>query len=86
MRTDGRICSIKLRNLSCGGASGLCDEPLDIGSFVILCLAKGCFVEAEVRWVERMNVGLKFTRPLATATVRRLHHLHGTLVTTFVKQ
>ena len=79
----GRIaCSIRMRDLSCGGASGICDEPLDVGSFVIVCLGKEHYVEAEVRWVERMSVGLRFTQPLPPGLVRRLHQAHGTFVTT----
>ena len=75
-------CSIRLRDLSCGGASGLCDEPLDVGAFVIVCFGKQDMVEAEVRWVRMMNVGLKFTQPLAPGFVRRLQQAHGTFVTT----
>ena len=82
IRAGKMTCSIRMRDLSCGGASGLCDEPLDVGSFVIICLGKEQFVEAEVRWVERMSVGLKFTQPLAPGIVRRLHQSHGTFVTT----
>ena len=78
----GRMaCSIRMRDLSCGGASGICDTPLDVGSFVIVCLAKTNFVEAEVRWVDRLNVGLRFTTPLDPGLVRRLHQAHGTFVT-----
>jgi hypothetical protein len=82
VRAGKMSCSIRLRDLSCGGASGLCDEPLDVGSFVTICLGKEEFVEAEVRWIERMSVGLKFTHPLAPGLVRRLHQTHGTFVTT----
>ena len=82
IRAGGMVCSIRLRDLSCGGASGLCDEALDVGGYVIVCLAKGHEVEAEVRWVRRLNVGLKFTTPLAPGLVRRLHQAHGTFVTT----
>jgi hypothetical protein len=57
-------CSIRMRDLSCGGASGLCDEPLDVGSSVTICLTRDEWIEAEVRWTERTNVGLKFTHPL----------------------
>lgn len=79
----GKIaCSIRMGDLSCGGASGICDEPLDVGSFVTLCLGKEHYVEAEVRWVERMSVGLRFTQPLPPGLVRRLHQTHGTFVTT----
>jgi hypothetical protein len=73
--------SIRMRDLSCGGASGLCDEAFDVGAFVIVGLAKGHEVEAEVRWVRQMKVGLKFTDPLLPAFVRKLHQRHGTFAT-----
>ena len=82
----GRSCSIRMRDLSCGGASGLCEEPLNVGDTVTICLAKEHYIEAEVRWVRLMNVGLKFTQPLAPGLVRRLHQTHGTFVTTRSKR
>jgi len=82
IRARGTCCSIRLRDLSCGGASGLCDEPLDVGSYIMVCFAKHHIVEAEVRWVRLMNVGLKFTHPLAPGFVRRLQQRHGSFVTT----
>ena len=82
VRAGGMACSIRLRDLSCGGASGLCDEPLDVGSYVIVCFDKEHHVEAEVRGVQRMSVDLSFTRPLAPGFVRRLHQAHGAFVTT----
>jgi hypothetical protein len=81
IRAIGKRCSIRLRDLSSGGASGLCDEPLDIGDFVKICFAEQHIVEAEVRWVHRMIVGLKFTHPLAPGFVRRLYQAHGTFAT-----
>ena len=75
-------CFIRLRDLSCGGASGLCDEPLEVGAFVTVCFTKEHLVEAEVRWVRLMNVGLKFAQPLPPAFVRWLQQAHGTFVTT----
>lgn len=78
IRTPGKRCSIRLRDLSAGGASGLCDEPLDVGHYVKVCFAEQHIVEAEVRWVHRMLVGLKFTKPLAPGLVRRLYQAHGT--------
>ena len=86
VRASGRSCSIRLRDLSCGGASGLCDEPLDVGAFITVRLAKDHVVEAEVRWVRLMNVGLKFSHPLPPGFVRRLHQAHGTFVTTRSKK
>ena len=78
----GTAFAIRMRDLSCGGASGLCEEALDVGAYVTVCLAKGREVEAQVRWVRQMKVGLKFTEPLAPGFVRRLHQSHGTFVTT----
>jgi hypothetical protein len=82
LRSGRMSCSIRMRDLSCGGASGLCDEPLDVGSSVTICLTRDEWIEAEVRWTERTNVGLKFTHPLPPGLVRRLHQTHGTFVTT----
>ena len=76
------VCSIRLRDLSAGGASGICDEPLDVGAVVAVCFSKQHIVEAEVRWVRLMNVGLKFMEPLAPGFLRRLQQAHGTFVTT----
>ena len=86
IRTSQTCCWIRMRDLSCGGASGLCDEPLDVGAFVTVSFDKEHVVEAEVRWVRRMNVGLKFTEPLAPALVRRLQQAHGTFVATRSKK
>jgi hypothetical protein len=82
IRASGKACLIRLRDLSCGGASGLCDEPLDVGAFVKIYFDKQHIIEAEVRWVRLMNVGLRFTQPLAPGFVRRLQQAHGTFVTT----
>ena len=49
---------------------------------VAVYFAKEQVVEAEVRWVRLMNVGLKFMEPLAPGFVRRLQQAHGTFVTT----
>ena len=81
VRTRDARCSIRLRDLSCGGASGLCDEPLEVGQFVKVCFAEQRIVEAEVRWVRLLNVGLKFTQPLPPGYVRRLQQAHGEFVT-----
>lgn len=77
----GRRCSMRVRDLSCGGAAGLCEEALDVGAFVTVCFADDHRVDAWVRWVRLMTVGLMFTRPLAPGFVRRLHKGHGTFVT-----
>lgn len=86
IRAAGMSCSIRLRDLSCGGASGLCDEPLDVGALITVCLAKDHVVEATVCWVRLMNVGLRFTQPLSPGFVRRLHQAQGTFITTRSKR
>ena len=86
LRVGRTTTSIRMRDLSCGGASGLCDEPLDVGAFVTVRFSKEQVVEAQVRWIRLMYVGLKFTHPLAPGFVRRLHHAHGSFVTTRSKK
>ena len=78
---EGKSCSVRVRDLSCGGFSGLCDEALDVGAFVTVCFAEDHMVYAWVRWVRLMNVGLMFSTPLAPGFVRRLHRGHGAFVT-----
>jgi len=82
----GRSCSIQIRDLSCGGAAGLCDEALDVGAFVTVVFAEDHMVFAWVRWVRRMSVGLMFAQPLAPGFVRRLHRGHGAFVTVRPRQ
>ena len=77
----GKPCSIRVRDMSCGGAAGLCDEALNVGEFVTICFADDHTVYAWVRWVRMMNVGLMFAKPLAPGFVRRLHRGHGKFVT-----
>ena len=81
LTAKGRACSIRVRDLSCGGAAGLCDEALNVGEFVTICFADDHTVYAWVRWVRMMNVGLMFAKPLAPGFVRRLHRGHGKFVT-----
>ncbi len=64
----------------------MCDEPLDVGALVTVHFSKEHVAEAEVRWIRMMYVGLKLTQPLAPGLVRRLHHAHGTFVTTRSKK
>jgi hypothetical protein len=86
LRAGRTTSSIRLRDLSCGGTSGLCDEPLDVGALVTVHFSKEQAVEAEVRWIRLMYVGLKFKQPIAPGFVRRLHQAHGTFVTTRSKK
>ena len=65
--------TIRLKDLSCGGASALSEMPLTVGDIVYLELDARHIVPAEVRWVRRLFVGLRFVNPLAPALVRKVH-------------
>ncbi len=57
---DGRSLPVRLRNISTGGAMVECDKPIAPDTPVRLDLAEGGILEAEVRWCQRGQVGLKF--------------------------
>ena len=64
---------LRLKDLSCGGASGLTELPLTVGDIVYVDLDKKLRAAAEVLWVRRLSVGIKFVTPLAPMVVRRVH-------------
>ena len=64
---------IRLKDLSRGGACGLVDEPFAVGDYFFIQLADKEVVEAEVRWVRRVMIGVKFNRILTARLVTRLH-------------
>jgi hypothetical protein len=76
VRMAGSECEIRLKDLSRGGASGLICEPVDIGDHVVLEFDRKHQVEAQVCWVRRLLVGLKFTNELTPQFVERLHELY----------
>jgi len=64
---------IRLKDLSRGGACGMVDEPFAVGDYFFIQLADHQVVEAEVRWVRRVMIGVKFNRILTARFVTRLH-------------
>lgn len=64
---------IRLKDLSRGGACGLVDEPFAIGDFFFIELGEHQVVEAEVCWVRRVMIGVRFGNPLTARFVTRLH-------------
>ncbi|MDB5673522.1 MAG: hypothetical protein JWM65_504 [Sphingomonas bacterium] len=76
VRMAGSECEIRLKDLSRGGASGLICEPVGIGDHLVLEFDRKHQVEAEVCWVRRLLVGLKFTNELTPQFVERLHELY----------
>ena len=65
--------TIRLKDLSCGGASALSEMPLTVGDVVYLELDPKHTAPAEVRWVRRLWVGLRFVNPLPPMLVRKVH-------------
>jgi hypothetical protein len=65
-----------LRNLSHGGACGITDMPLAIGSLVFLELKRTHFYAAEVVWASNLRIGLALVRPLGAGLLERLHADH----------
>jgi len=72
VRIGASECEIRLKDLSRGGASGLIGEPVRVGDHVVIVFDRHHQVEAEVRWVRRLIVGLTFTNPLSATFVERL--------------
>lgn len=65
-----------LRNLSHGGACGITDMPLAIGSLVFLELKRTHFYAAEVVWASNLRIGLALVRPLGAGLLERLYADH----------
>ena len=65
-----------LRNLSRGGACGITDMPLAIGSLVFVEINRPHFYAAEVVWATNLRVGLALYKPLRAETLARLHSEH----------
>jgi hypothetical protein len=73
VRMGKKHFEIRLKDLSRGGACGLMEEPVAIGDYVMIELDERHVVEAQVCWVRRVMVGLKFSNPLTAAFVSRVH-------------
>lgn len=76
----GRIVRLKLgsstyrlhlKDISCSGASGLTDAPVEVGQIVYLNIGKALQGFAEVRWVRRVNIGVAFEKLLDPDAVAR---------------
>jgi hypothetical protein len=76
VRTPGGECEIRLKDLSRGGASGLICEPVDVGDYIVFDFDSRHQVEAEVCWVRRLLVGVRFTNELTPQFVDRLCELY----------
>jgi len=72
-RAGKKEFEIRLKDLSRGGACGLVDEPMVVGEYFFLQLDDRHVVEAQVCWVRRVMIGVKFNHTLNTTFVTRLH-------------
>ena len=76
MRVRDKKSTVQLKDLSCGGASGIMEEPVSVGDTIIIELDAKTHVSAEVRWIRRVLVGVRFTEPVAQALVNKLYQKH----------
>lgn len=67
---------LHLRDVSANGASGLTDMPLAVGSAVFVGLSKPYFHAAEVIWVRRLTIGLRWFKPIPVERLETLHEAH----------
>jgi hypothetical protein len=67
---------LHLRNLSRGGACGITDMPLEIGSLVFVEINRPHFYAAEVVWGHGLRIGLALVKPLKPGVLERLHDDH----------
>jgi len=65
-----------LRNLSRGGACGLTDMPLAVGSLVFMELKRPHFHAARVVWASNLRIGLALVRPIRPEMLERLQVDH----------
>jgi hypothetical protein len=72
VRDASREWDLRLKDLSCSGASGLMCEPVGVGEHVIVEFGPRHQVEAEICWVRRFLVGLRFTNRLRPDVVARI--------------
>lgn len=72
IRMGKKRLEIRLKDLSRGGACGLLEEPLAIGDYFVIEFDGQHQIEAEVCWVRRVMVGVKFGNPLKASYVMHL--------------
>ena len=73
VRLGKKNFEIRLKDLSRGGVCGLMEEPVAVGDYVLIEFDDRHVAEAQVCWVRRVMVGLKFSRPLNASFVTKLH-------------
>jgi hypothetical protein len=69
---NGLAYDLHLKDLSWRGLCGLTDAPVARGQQVLVLLADGEQMEAEIRWARTVIVGAVFGEPLPDETMERL--------------
>lgn len=64
--------TLRLKDASIAGLSGLIDTPLDVGDIVFAQFEETLIPAAEVVWCRRMMIGFALTEPLSQARFQRL--------------
>jgi hypothetical protein len=72
MLVDDEELAVRLRNISAGGAMIECERNLVPETLVVLDLEEAGRLEAEVRWCQRGQVGLRFEREFEMRRLARL--------------
>jgi len=72
-RAGKKEFEIRLKDLSRGGACGLVDEPMVVGDYFFVHLDDRHVVEAQVCWVRRVMIGVRFNQTLSATFVTGLH-------------
>jgi EAL domain-containing protein (putative c-di-GMP-specific phosphodiesterase class I) len=67
----GDMLPVRLRNISAEGAMVECERPLPADSRILLDLDEGGRLNAEVRWSQRGQLGLRFDRAFELRSLSR---------------
>ena len=67
----GDVLPVRLRNISAEGAMVECERPLPADSRILLDLDEGGRLNAEVRWSQRGQLGLRFDRAFELRSLSR---------------
>lgn len=64
---------MRLKDLSRGGACGMVDEPFAVGDYFFMEIDAHNIVEAQVIWIRRVMIGVRFNRLLTATIVTKAH-------------
>jgi hypothetical protein len=68
--------TLRLKDASMAGLSGLIDAPLDVGDIVFAQFEETLIPAGKVVWCRRMMIGFALTEPLSQARFQRILDAH----------